>query len=189
MRTYLVNLHDFACSLLLQPPIYRFIGYFSKQINQSVQQMLNNLSCLFILPCWHQANDYNRFLISFSYFLNRSNASTNFIYCSPARPLDSQTFSILRNYWREMFLNYLIYHNHSSIKPLALDTFTRQTLIHPRDILFSLSTNGLLVLNPTDKSSIYLRMNADSSFTRSNFDMKNEILFTTVDLIDENEQK
>ncbi len=85
------------------------------------------------------------------------NASIDFNYTSPARPLDIQTLSAFRIYWRDSLFAYIIHHNHSSMKSLALDIFARQTSIHPRDILSSLYSYGLIIPKSFDKSSIYLK--------------------------------
>jgi hypothetical protein len=130
------------------------IGYFSKQLHH---QSINNLSCLLILPPFTFHQEYYQLLIDFSYALIRSNASIDFNYTSPARPLDIQTLSAFRIYWRDSLFAYIIHHNHSSMKSLALDIFARQTSIHPRDILSSLYSYGLIIPKSFDKSSIYLK--------------------------------
>jgi hypothetical protein len=82
------------------------------------------------------------------------NASIDFHYSSPARPLDIPSLSAFRIYWRDSLFAYIIHHNHYS---LALDVFARQTFIHPRDILSSLYSSGLIIPNSFDKSSVYLK--------------------------------
>ncbi|CAF4642030.1 unnamed protein product [Rotaria socialis] len=143
-----------------QPSVYRFIGYFSKQVNQHAQQTINNVSCLFILPPFAQRQEYNQLLIAFSYFLVRSNASESLMHSSPARPLDISSLSAFRIYWYDIIFDYLINHNQSSIKNITLDALARQTFIHPRDMLLSLYSNGSIVPHPTDKSCVYLRNNS-----------------------------
>lgn len=143
--------------------------------------MINNLSHLFILPSYNQQEKYNQCLISYSYFLIRSNTSTNQMYSSPIRPLDNITLVAFRNYWRDILFNYIINHNHSSIKPLALDTFARQTSIHPRDILSSLYSNGFIVSHPTDKSSVYILHKAYRSMISLNLQTRNKYLLINTD--------
>ena len=141
--------------MFLQTPIYRLIGYFSKQLHH---QSINNLSCLFILPPFTFRQEYYQLLIDFSYALIRLNASIDFHYSSPARPLDIPSLSAFRIYWRDSLFAYIIHHNHSTINSLALDVFARQTFIHPRDILSSLYSSGLIIVpNSFDKSSVYLK--------------------------------
>ncbi|CAF0992993.1 unnamed protein product [Rotaria sp. Silwood1] len=171
-----------------QPSLYRFIGYFSKQANQHVQQSINNLSCLFILPPFAQHQEYNQLLIAFSYFLIRSNASENLIYSSPARPLNIISLSAFQIYWRDIVLAYIINHNPSSIKTITLDTLARQTFIHPRDILSSLYSNGFIVPHPNDKSSVYLLNNAYQSISSRNLHIRNKSLFMNMKLINTNDE-
>jgi len=111
------------------------------------------------------------------------------MYSSPARPLDNITLSAFRIYWRDILFAYIINHNHSSIKSLALDIFARQTSIHPRDILSSLYSYGFIVSHPTDKSSVYLLNNAYRSMTSLNLQMKNKFLFLDMNLININDEK
>jgi len=158
-------------------------------LNQHTQQLINNLSCLFILPRFAQDQQYNQLLIAFSYSLIRSNASTNLIYSSPARPLDNLTLNAFRIYWRDILFAYIINHNHSSIKSLALDTFARQTSIHPRDILSSLYSYGFIVPHPTDKSSVYLLNNAYRTMTSLNLHTRNKFLFLDMNLINTDDEK
>ena len=177
-------------SLSFQSSIYHFVGYFSKKLNQQIQQQsINNLSCLFILPPFVQHQQYNQCLIAFSYSLIRSNDSTNLMYSSPARPLDNLTLSAFRNYWRNILFAYIINHNYSSIKSLALDILARQTSIHPRDILSSLHSNGSIVPHPTDKSSVYLLNKAYHSMTSLNLHTRTKFLFMDMDLINNDDKK
>jgi hypothetical protein len=112
------------------------------------------------------------------------------MYSSPARPLDNPTLSAFRNYWRDILFAYIINHNHSSIKSLALDVFARQTSIHPRDILSSLYSNDFIVLHPTDKSSVYLLNNAYRSMTSLNLhNTRNKFLFMDMNLFNNNDEK
>ncbi|CAF1422857.1 unnamed protein product [Rotaria magnacalcarata] len=161
---YILCRRDPILSLCQSTP-YRFIGYFSKQVNQHAQQTINNVSCLFILPPFTQHQEYNQLLIAFSYFLVRSNAPENLIHSSPARPLDILSLSAFRIYWCDIIFDYIINHNQSSIKNITLDALARQTFIHPRDILLSLYSNGSIVSHPTDKSCVYLRNNSRPSTT------------------------
>ncbi|CAF2517305.1 unnamed protein product [Rotaria sp. Silwood2] len=171
-----------------QPSLYRFIGYFSKQTNQHVQHSINNLSCLFVLPSFAQHQEYNQLLIAFSYFLTRSNASSNLIYSSPARPLDIISLSALRIYWRDIVLAYIINHNQSSTKTVTLDALARQTFIHPRDILSSLYSNGFIVPHPKDKSCVYILNNAYQSISSRNLHIRNKPLFMNMKLININDK-
>ena len=172
----------------LQASIYRFIGYFSKQVNQNVQQPINNLACLFILPPFAQRQEYSQVLIAFSYFLMRLDASNNLMYCSPARPLDIITLSVLRKYWHDTTMDYIINHNQSTTKRVTLNTLARQTFIHPHDILLSLYSNASIVSHPTDKSSVYLLNNA-YSMTSLNLHIKNKLLYMDTKLIGNDDQK
>jgi len=140
------------------------LGYFSKQLNQQTQQLMNNLSCLFILPPFTNHQEYYQLLIAFSYSLIQSNDSINLNYSSPARPLDVLTLSAFRTYWRDSLFDYIINHNHSLNKSLALDLFARQTSTHPRDILSSLYSYGFIIPNPFDKSSVYLASHSMLSY-------------------------
>jgi hypothetical protein len=90
--------------------------------------------------------------------------------------MDNITLSAFRIYWRDILFAYIINHNYSSIKSIALDTFARQTSIHPRDILSSLYFNGFIVQHPTDKSSVYLLKNVYHSITSLNLYPKNKFL-------------
>lgn len=113
------------------------------------------------------------------------------MYSSPARPLDNITLSSFRAYWRDVILAYIINQNHSSIKTIALDAFSRQTTIHPRDILSSLYSYNFIVLHPTDTSSVYLLNNAYHLMTSLNLYIRNKLLFMDMKLIvsDNNEKK
>lgn len=160
------------------------MGYFSKQINQYAQHCMNNLSCLFMLPPFAQHQEYNQLLIAFSYFLIRSNASENLTYSSPARPLDSLSLSMLRIYWCDKVLAYIKNNQSSSIKTITLDGLARETFIHPKDILLSLYYSGFIVLHPTDKSCVYMRLNSNVSMTKFNPQMKNDLLFSNLKSMD-----
>ncbi|CAF4326073.1 unnamed protein product, partial [Adineta steineri] len=135
------------------PPLYRFIGYFSKKLNHDTQQSINNFSCLSILPPFAQYHEYNQLLIAFIYYLIRSNTSTNLACCSPARPLDNTTLFIFHIYCLDVIFDYINNANQTSI---TLDTLARQTSIHPRDILSSLYSKNLILPCSIDKTSIYL---------------------------------
>jgi hypothetical protein len=145
---------------------------------------------LSILPPFAQHKEYNQLLIAFRYFLIRSNSSSSLRYSSPARPLDNLTLSSFRTYWRDVIFAYIINQNHSSITTIALDAFSRQTSIHPRDILSTLVFNKFITSHPTDKSSVYLLNNAYHSMTCLNLHMRNKLLFMDMKLIvTDNEKK
>lgn len=111
------------------------------------------------------------------------------MYSSPARPLDNPILFVFRNYWRDILFAYIINHNYSSIKSLALDTFARQTSIHPRDILSSLHSNGSIVPHPTDKSSVYLLNKAYRSMTSLNLHTRTKFQFMDMVLINNDDKK
>ncbi|CAF1246888.1 unnamed protein product [Adineta steineri] len=169
-----------------QPPLYRFIGYFSKKLNHDTQQSINNFSCLSILPPFAQYHEYNQLLIAFSYYLIRSNTSTNLACCSPARPLDNATLFIFHIYCLDVIFDYINNANQTSI---TLDTLARQTSIHPRDILSSLYSKNLILPCSIDKTSIYLIKNAYHSMTSLNIQLKNKLLFMDTKLIVTNNEK
>ena len=153
------------------------MGYFSKQLNQHAQQPTTNLSCLFVLPSFARRPYYSQFLIAFSYYLVRSIPSYTIVYGSPARPLDAVTLSALRTYWHDTILSCIREDKYRDADRITLDTLARETSIHPRDILFTLHSNRLIVPHPTDKSSVYLLDRAHQSPNAvSRVDIKHELL-------------
>ncbi|UJR37880.1 hypothetical protein I4U23_030570 [Adineta vaga] len=147
-----------------QSSFYRFIGYFSKKHNQSGQTLVNNLSCLSILPPFIRYSKYNQFLIAFSYSLLRSTISSSQLYSTPARPIDNSLLIYFRIYWRDMIFAYLNNQKSStSMQSITLDTLAREIFIHPRDILSSLYFNNLIITHSSDRSSISIRNNSSKS--------------------------
>ena len=183
-----INLHSNLILLTFQSIIYRFIGYFSQQRSEQNPKILNNLSRLFILPPFTHHAQYEQLLISLSYSLIRSNHPTTFVYSSPARPLDVRTLVTFRAYWLDVLSKYLVDHPCSS-SSFSLDNFTRQTSIHPRDILCSLYSAGFLVRHSRENSSVYLHNNAYHSMTRLNRQHRNQFLLLDSNLIDINDEK
>ena len=183
-----INLHSNLILLIFQSIIYRFIGYFSQQRSEQNPKILNNLSRLFILPPFTHHAQYEQLLISLSYSLIRSNHPTTFVYSSPARPLDVRTLVTFRAYWLDVLSKYLVDHPCSS-SSFSLNNFTRQTSIHPRDILCSLYSAGFLVRHSRENSSVYLHNNAYHSMTRLNRQHRNQFLLLDSNLIDINDEK
>lgn len=167
--------------------IYRFVGYFSQPRYEHIPQLLNNLSRLFLLPPFINQYGYEQLLISLSYSLIRLNYSMMNISSSPARPLDNRTLIACRTYWLDVLSKYLLDHHCSS--SFSLENFTRETFIHPRDILFSLYSSGLLIRHAGEHSSVYLDKNAYHSMTCLNRQDRNKYLHLEQDLIDINDEK
>ncbi|CAF1090438.1 unnamed protein product [Adineta ricciae] len=167
-----------------QSSIYRFLGYFSKENNEFGHILVNNLSCLTILPPFIRQLKYSQLLISFSYFLIRSNASTNQMFSTPTRPIDNDTLACFRNYWRHVIFAYFDSQKSSHIQTVTLDSLARKTTIHPHDILSTLYVNKSIITCLTDKSTIYLRN--DPSYAMP---CLNELLLKITEPVAQNKDK
>lgn len=129
----------------VDPAVYHFVGYFSKEKLNSSDY---NVSCILTLPIY-QRKGYGNFLIDFSYLLSRS----EFKFGTPEKPLSDLGLLSYRNYWKVSIAGQLrrIYDDYckdTSPKLLSIEVLSKLTGMIPSDVVVSLEQLNSLVKNP-----------------------------------------
>ncbi|WEJ92919.1 Histone acetyltransferase [Yamadazyma tenuis] len=133
----------------LDPSVYHFVGYFSKEKLNSSDY---NVSCILTLPIY-QRKGYGHLLIDFSYLLSRN----EFKFGTPEKPLSDLGLLSYRNYWkismayrlRTLYTKYLgnIESGRASDVMISIENLSKLSGMTPSDVVVGLEQLDALVKN------------------------------------------
>ncbi|EGV61693.1 hypothetical protein CANTEDRAFT_124694, partial [Yamadazyma tenuis ATCC 10573] len=119
----------------LDPSVYHFVGYFSKEKLNSSDY---NVSCILTLPIY-QRKGYGHLLIDFSYLLSRN----EFKFGTPEKPLSDLGLLSYRNYWKIS----MAYRLRTFDVMISIENLSKLSGMTPSDVVVGLEQLDALVKN------------------------------------------